>query len=192
VSADNKPVKQQVSMRSMSARLARSLTGNRVKVDPVLDPLVSIHREIHPKADVALLQRAYNKAERLHEGVYRKSGDPYISHPLAVATIAAEIGMDTTTLVAALLHDTVEDTDYSIDDLEHDFGAEVARLVDGGATLDKQAPGAGAGGGAPRSVWRRGAPRRARPRRRSARARRWRRCWHLGSRSRRPSSASYR
>lgn len=90
MSADNKPVKQQVSMRSMSARLARSLTGNRVKVDPVLDPLVSIHREIHPKADVALLQRAYNKAERLHEGVYRKSGDPYISHPLAVATIAAD------------------------------------------------------------------------------------------------------
>ena len=144
MSADNKPVKQQVSMRSMSARLARSLTGNRVKVDPVLDPLVSIHREIHPKADVALLQRAYNKAERLHEGVYRKSGDPYISHPLAVATIAAEIGMDTTTLVAALLHDTVEDTDYSIDDLEHDFGAEVARLVDGVTKLDKVALGAAA------------------------------------------------
>ncbi|PRQ11973.1 GTP pyrophosphokinase [Corynebacterium sp. 13CS0277] len=128
----------------MSARLARSLTGSRVKVDPVLDPLVAIHKKIHPKADVEVLQRAYHTAEKLHEGVYRKSGDPYITHPLAVATIAAEIGMDTTTLVAALLHDTVEDTDYSLDDLTRDFGAEVARLVDGVTKLDKVALGAAA------------------------------------------------
>ena len=99
------------TMRSMSARLARSLTGNRVKVNPVLEPLLSIHREFHPKADVELLSRAYDTAERLHEGVFRKSGDPYITHPLAVATIAAEIGMDTTTIIASLLHDTVEDTE---------------------------------------------------------------------------------
>ena len=104
-------------MRSMSARLARSLTGGRVKVNPVLDPLMSIHRKFHPKADADLLNRAYDTAERLHEGVFRKSGEPYITHPLAVATIAAEIGMDTTTIVAALLHDTVEDTDYSLEDL---------------------------------------------------------------------------
>ncbi|WP_157108939.1 RelA/SpoT family protein [Corynebacterium aquilae] len=128
----------------MSARLARSLTGSRVKVDPVLDPLVSIHKKIHPKADVEILQKAYHTAEKLHEGVFRKSGDPYITHPLAVATIAAEIGMDTTTLVAALLHDTVEDTDYSLDDLTQDFGAEVARLVDGVTKLDKVALGAAA------------------------------------------------
>ena len=140
----NKPVKQQSSMRSMSARLARSLTGNRVKVNPVLEPLLSIHKEFHPKADAALLERAYSTAERLHEGVYRKSGDPYITHPLAVATIAAEIGMDTTTLVAALLHDTVEDTDYSLEDLSRDFGEEVARLVDGVTKLDKVALGAAA------------------------------------------------
>lgn len=140
----NKPVKQQSSMRSMSARLARSLTGNRVKVNPVLEPLLSIHKEFHPKADAELLERAYSTAERLHEGVYRKSGDPYITHPLAVATIAAEIGMDTTTLVAALLHDTVEDTDYSLEDLSRDFGEEVARLVDGVTKLDKVALGAAA------------------------------------------------
>ncbi|MBV7302730.1 bifunctional (p)ppGpp synthetase/guanosine-3',5'-bis(diphosphate) 3'-pyrophosphohydrolase [Corynebacterium sp. TAE3-ERU2] len=141
---ENKPGRNQVSVRSMSARLARSLTGNKVKANPVLEPLISIHREIHPKCDVALLERAYSTAERLHEGVYRKSGDPYITHPLAVATIAAEIGMDTTTLLAALLHDTVEDTDYTLEDLTRDFGEEVARMVDGVTKLDKVALGAAA------------------------------------------------
>lgn len=131
-------------MRSMSARLARSLTGGRVKINPVLDPLMSIHRQFHPKADAELLNNAYNTAERLHEGVFRKSGEPYITHPLAVATIAAEIGMDTTTIVATLLHDTVEDTDYSLEDLTRDFGPEVARLVDGVTKLDKVALGAAA------------------------------------------------
>ncbi|MDU0477819.1 bifunctional (p)ppGpp synthetase/guanosine-3',5'-bis(diphosphate) 3'-pyrophosphohydrolase [Staphylococcus chromogenes] len=143
--AASKQHKQQVNMRSVSARLARSLTGGgKTKVDPVLDPLMSIHRQFHPKADGALLQRAYNTAEALHEGVMRKSGDPYITHPLAVATIAAEIGMDTTTLVAALLHDTVEDTDYSLEQLSEEFGAEVARLVDGVTKLDRVALGAAA------------------------------------------------
>jgi len=110
----------------------------------VLDPLVAVHRQVHPRADLAVLQRAYDTAERLHDGVYRKSGEPYITHPLAVATIAAEIGMDTTTLVAALLHDTVEDTDYTLEDLERDFGPEVARLVDGVTKLDKVALGSAA------------------------------------------------
>ncbi len=129
----------------MSARLARSLTGNRVKVNPVLEPLLSIHREFHPKADVETLSRAYETAERLHDGVFRKSGDPYITHPLAVATIAAEIGMDTTTLIAALLHDTVEDCeDYSLEQLTEEFGEEVARLVDGVTKLDRVALGAAA------------------------------------------------
>lgn len=133
-----------VGVRSMSARLARSLTGNRGRTNPVLDPLLSIHRQFHPKADAELLSRAYETAERLHDGVFRKSGDPYITHPLAVATIAAEIGMDTTTLVAALLHDTVEDTDYGLEQLTEEFGAEVARLVDGVTKLDKVALGAAA------------------------------------------------
>ena len=133
-----------IGVRGMSARLARSLTGNRPKINPVLAPLLSIHRQFHPKADGAVLDRAYATAERLHDGVYRKSGDPYITHPLAVATIAAEIGMDTTTLVAALLHDTVEDTDYTLEQLTEDFGEEVARLVDGVTKLDKVALGAAA------------------------------------------------
>lgn len=132
------------SARRYGARLARSLTGGRTKIKPVLDPLVAVHREVHPRADFTVLQKAYDTAERLHEGVYRKSGEPYITHPLAVATIAAEIGMDTTTLVAALLHDTVEDTDYSLEDLSNDFGPEVARLVDGVTKLDKVALGSAA------------------------------------------------
>lgn len=144
--SNEKPQKRSSSsMRSMSARLARSLTGaGRVRTNPVLDPLMTVHRQFHPKADAAVLTQAYDCAEQLHEGVRRKSGDPYITHPLAVATICAEIGMDTTTLVAALLHDTVEDTDYSLAELTDDFGPEVARLVDGVTKLDKVALGAAA------------------------------------------------
>ena len=129
----------------MAARIARSLTGSsKPKVNPVIGPLLSVHRRYHPKADSALLDRAYAVADKLHEGVLRKSGEPYITHPLAVATITAEIGMDTTTLVAALLHDTVEDTEYSLDDLTKDFGEEVARLVDGVTKLDKVVLGSAA------------------------------------------------
>ncbi|MBC2681643.1 RelA/SpoT family protein [Corynebacterium anserum] len=129
----------------MAARIARSLTGSgRTKVNPVLGPLLTVHRRYHPRAEVEILDRAYATAERLHEGVFRKSGEPYITHPLAVATIAAEIGMDTTTLAAALLHDTVEDTDYTLEDLTRDFGEEVAVLVDGVTKLDKVALGSAA------------------------------------------------
>ncbi|WP_226370384.1 RelA/SpoT family protein [Pseudonocardia oceani] len=124
--------------RRVRARIARRMTPQRVAVvAPVLEPLASIHRTLHPKADLALLQRAFDVADVKHEGQKRKSGDPYITHPLAVATILAELGMDTTTLVAALLHDTVEDTGYSLDDLRTEFGDEVAHLVDGVTKLDK-------------------------------------------------------
>jgi GTP diphosphokinase / guanosine-3',5'-bis(diphosphate) 3'-diphosphatase len=124
--------------RRVRARIARRMTPSRVAaVPPVLEPLATVHRSMHPKADLALLQRAYDVAATKHEGQQRKSGDPYITHPLAVATILAELGMDTTTLVAALLHDTVEDTDYPLDKLRAEFGEEVAHLVDGVTKLDK-------------------------------------------------------
>jgi guanosine-3',5'-bis(diphosphate) 3'-pyrophosphohydrolase len=118
------------------ARLNR-LGGTRPVVNPVLEPLLRAVRATHPKADVALLERAYAVAERHHQGQLRKSGDPYITHPLAVATILAELGMTEGTLAAALLHDTVEDTDYTLDELRADFGDEVAMLVDGVTKLDK-------------------------------------------------------
>ncbi|CAM3215617.1 bifunctional (p)ppGpp synthetase/guanosine-3',5'-bis(diphosphate) 3'-pyrophosphohydrolase [Nocardioides dubius] len=103
----------------------------------MLEPLFRAVRANHPKADLALLERAYLTAERLHAPQKRKSGEPYITHPLAVTTILADIGMTEPTLVAALLHDTVEDTPYTLEQLTADFGEEVARLVDGVTKLDK-------------------------------------------------------
>ncbi len=130
--------------RRVRARLARRMTSQRGALNPVLEPLVSVHREIHPKADLALLQRAYAVAEERHATQLRKSGDPYITHPLAVASILAELGMDTTTLVAALLHDTVEDTGYTLAALTTDFGEEVGHLVDGVTKLDRVVLGSAA------------------------------------------------
>ena len=103
----------------------------------MLEPLFRAVRANHPKADLALLERAYLTAEKLHGTQMRKSGDPYITHPLAVTTILADIGMTEPTLVASLLHDTVEDTPYTLDQLRADFGDEVALLVDGVTKLDK-------------------------------------------------------
>lgn len=118
------------------SRLAR-IGGRSSSANPVLDPLITIYRATHPKADVDVIQKAYDIAERMHEGQTRKSGDPYITHPLAVATILAELGMTAPTLCAALLHDTVEDTPYTLEQLGVDFGEEVVQLVDGVTKLDK-------------------------------------------------------
>ncbi|HMM94759.1 MAG: bifunctional (p)ppGpp synthetase/guanosine-3',5'-bis(diphosphate) 3'-pyrophosphohydrolase [Micrococcales bacterium] len=120
------------------ARAALARVGrNRPPSNPVLEPLLQIVRSTHPKADIALVERAYAVAERAHQGQKRRSGDDYITHPLAVTTILAELGMTPTTLAAALLHDTVEDTAYSLEALRRDFGDEIAMLVDGVTKLDK-------------------------------------------------------
>jgi guanosine-3',5'-bis(diphosphate) 3'-pyrophosphohydrolase len=125
--------------RRVRDRLARRIVASprAPVVRPVLEPLAALHRQSHPKADLVLLQRAYDVAEAAHSGQKRKSGDPYITHPLAVATILAGLGMDTTTLVAALLHDTVEDTGVTLDSITADFGSEVTHLVDGVTKIDK-------------------------------------------------------
>jgi GTP pyrophosphokinase len=106
-------------------------------MNPVLEPLFRTVRATHPKADLRLIERAYEVAAHHHRDQKRKSGDPYITHPLAVTTILAELGTDDETLCAALLHDTVEDTAYSLDELRADFGDNVALLVDGVTKLDK-------------------------------------------------------
>ncbi len=124
------------SGRGMRARLARIGTKSQPG-NPVLEPLFNAVRANHPKADLALLERAYLTAEEMHGTQMRKSGDRYITHPLAVTTILADIGMTEPTLVAALLHDTVEDTPYTLEQLTADFGEEVAALVDGVTKLDK-------------------------------------------------------
>jgi GTP diphosphokinase / guanosine-3',5'-bis(diphosphate) 3'-diphosphatase len=108
-------------------------------------PLLSAFRRQYPRArsDAQWLRTAYRVASYLHGDQRRKSGAPYITHPLAVATILAEMGMDAATLVAALLHDTVEDTDYTLAECRADFGPDVALLVDGvtklgGERLDRE------------------------------------------------------
>jgi len=118
-------------------RLARLGAQRGVTMNPVLEPLIKTVRATHPKVDVRLIERAYEVAAHHHREQKRKSGDPYITHPLAVATILAELGMQEATLAAALLHDTVEDTEYSLDELRADFGDEIAELVDGVTKLDK-------------------------------------------------------
>jgi GTP pyrophosphokinase len=125
------------SPRAVRNRLARMGGGRNQNEKPELEPLFRSIRANHPKADLALIERAYRTAEHLHRTQTRKSGDPYITHPLAVTTILADIGMTEPTLVAALLHDTVEDTPYTLDELRSDFGDEVAQLVDGVTKLDK-------------------------------------------------------
>ena len=94
-------------------------------------------RELNPKADLSVVEKAFEQAKNAHEGQLRKSGDPYITHPVAVAEILAELGLDPSTLAAALLHDTVEDTSYSSDQLRSQFGEEISNLVDGVTKLDR-------------------------------------------------------
>ena len=90
-----------------------------------------------PDADQEMVARAHEVAELAHRGQARLSGEPYIEHPLAVAGLLADLRLDADTLAAAILHDTVEDTEVTRDDLERDFGAEVAKLVDGVTKLGK-------------------------------------------------------
>jgi GTP pyrophosphokinase len=99
--------------------------------------LEAAHRAHCDQPDLLLVRKAYRIAEQMHRGQARKSGEPYITHPIAVSHILAEMGVDTATIAAGLLHDTVEDTSYSLERLRSDFGAEIARMVDGVTKLDK-------------------------------------------------------
>jgi GTP pyrophosphokinase len=103
----------------------------------LLKPVADGLAKSHPGYSNSDLERAYFAAEKAHTGQLRKSGEPYITHPVAVAEILTELGMDLPTVMAALLHDTVEDTFYSIDQIKSEFGDEVTSLVDGVTKLDK-------------------------------------------------------
>ncbi|MFG2210633.1 RelA/SpoT family protein [Streptomyces sp. NPDC048638] len=109
-----------------------------------LEHVAKVHRRHHPHADLDILSKAYVLAETSHRGQMRKSGEPYITHPLAVTLILAELGAETTTLTASLLHDTVEDTEVTLDQVRTEFGAEVCYLVDGVTKLEKVDYGAAA------------------------------------------------
>jgi hypothetical protein len=106
---------------------------------PVADPLASLSEALgttRPDADVDLLRRAYDVAAQCHQGQFRRSGDPYVTHPLSVATILAGLGADDQTLCAAILHDTVEDTPYTLTELSREFGQQTAAMVTGSMALD--------------------------------------------------------
>ena len=121
------------------ATVERVLPWRRqVQTTDALNPLLNAFRARHPKAsDTTLIVRAYETAEQAHEGQLRRSGEAYISHPLAVATILAGLGLDDVTVAAALLHDAVEDTGITVEDIEADFGSAVAAIVDGVTKLDR-------------------------------------------------------
>ncbi|MFF3364253.1 RelA/SpoT family protein [Streptomyces misionensis] len=116
----------------------------RDRLPDAIGHVVEAHRAHHPDADLEPLRRAYVLAESSHRGQTRKSGEPYITHPLAVTLILAELGAETTTLTASLLHDTVEDTDVTLDQVREQFGEEVRYLVDGVTKLEKVDYGAAA------------------------------------------------
>jgi len=106
-------------------------------MDTLLAPVVSALTEHHPNDKLVNLERAFLVAREAHTGQLRKSGEDYITHPVAVAAILAEFGLNEAVVIAALLHDTVEDTSYSLTQLRKDFGDEIALLVDGVTKLDK-------------------------------------------------------
>ncbi|MET7535217.1 RelA/SpoT family protein [Streptomyces sp. NPDC058293] len=124
------------------AALLGPAAGNRLP--DAIGHVVEAHRAHHPEAPLEPLRRAYVLAESSHRGQMRKSGEPYITHPLAVTLILAELGAETTTLTASLLHDTVEDTEVTLDQVRTEFGEEVAYLVDGVTKLEKVDYGAAA------------------------------------------------
>ncbi|MCW5253369.1 RelA/SpoT family protein [Streptomyces sp. SHP 1-2] len=141
------PPRRRTRPRLDLRRLGRAaLLGNpaRGRLPDAIGHVADAHRAHHPDADLDPLRRAYLLAESSHRGQMRKSGEPYITHPLAVTLILAELGAETTTLTASLLHDTVEDTEVTLDQVGEQFGAEVRFLVDGVTKLEKVDYGAAA------------------------------------------------
>jgi GTP pyrophosphokinase len=132
VSGTAPPTASIASRRALLPRLF-----SRAQPTGAVDRLLKTVRAHHPKADIALIERAYTAAERAHDGQLRKSGEPYITHPVAVAQILADLGIGAKTIAAALLHDTVEDTAYDLEQVQADFGDEIAMLVDGVTKLDR-------------------------------------------------------
>ncbi|WP_426496840.1 RelA/SpoT family protein [Streptomyces sp. D54] len=141
------PLRRRSRPRIDLRRLGRVALLGPVSRDRLPDAIGHVgeaHRAHHPDADLTILRRAYVLAESSHRGQMRKSGEPYITHPLAVTLILAELGAETTTLTASLLHDTVEDTEVTLDQVREQFGDEVCYLVDGVTKLEKVDYGAAA------------------------------------------------
>ncbi|MDX6356178.1 MAG: diphosphokinase / guanosine-3,5-bis(diphosphate) 3-diphosphatase [Streptomyces sp.] len=151
--ADRRRGLRRIDLRRIDLRRlgrAAALFGGasgRDRLPGAIEHLIKVHRGRQPGAGpeaVEQLRRAYVLAESSHRGQTRKSGEPYITHPLAVTLILAELGAETITLTASLLHDTVEDTEVTLDQVEREFGKAVAYLVDGVTKLEKVDYGAAA------------------------------------------------
>jgi GTP pyrophosphokinase len=127
---------EQVRSERRGGLLSRFRPGEPEAFPEGLDGLLRTVKAYNAKADLKEIERAFRFAEEHHAGQKRLSGEAFIEHPLAVARVLADLGLDTTTLQAALLHDTVEDTDVTVEALEEEFGAEVARIVDGLTKLE--------------------------------------------------------
>ncbi|MGY1438416.1 RelA/SpoT family protein [Streptomyces reniochalinae] len=123
-------------LRKLS-RVALLGAAPRDSLPDAIEHVAKVHRAHHPRADLRPLRRAYVLAESSHRGQMRKSGEPYITHPLAVTLLLAQLGAETTTLTASLLHDTVEDTAVTLDQVRSEFGDQVCYLVDGVTKLEK-------------------------------------------------------
>ena len=111
--------------------------GLETPIPDQLQEVIDILLKFHPGSDEKEIIRAFQTADYLHRTQNRKSGEQYITRPIAVAGMLADLGMTSPTIIAALLHDTVEDTEYDLEHLRSDFGDEVAGLVDGVTKLDK-------------------------------------------------------
>lgn len=111
--------------------------GRIEKVPETIDELLELIQKYYPNADLNFVRRAYEFSEKAHSGQIRRSGEPYISHPLGVAAILADLRLDLASIVTGLLHDTVEDTTVTLKDIEKNFGATVAALVDGVTKISK-------------------------------------------------------
>nr|WTB05090.1 HD domain-containing protein [Streptomyces antimycoticus] len=135
-----------IDLRNIRRFSRAALLGpaSRGRLPDAIEHVAKVHRAHHPGADLDVLRKAYVLAESSHRGQMRKSGEPYITHPLAVTLILAELGAETTTLTASLLHDTVEDTEVTLDQVGEEFGEEVRYLVDGVTKLEKVDYGAAA------------------------------------------------
>ncbi|MBQ9155721.1 MAG: bifunctional (p)ppGpp synthetase/guanosine-3',5'-bis(diphosphate) 3'-pyrophosphohydrolase [Eubacterium sp.] len=121
------------SQKQRVKRTEKEISKPKDFTDPevLYQNLVKAIRTYHPSTDLSLVKKAYHLADDAHKDQKRKSGEPYIIHPLCVATILAELELDKETIVAGILHDVVEDTDYTLDDITNMFNGEVALLVDG-------------------------------------------------------------
>ena len=122
-------------MESMDA--GRSLMNDKGNETVTIEDIIELARKTQPEADLDVIYSAYELARKAHEGQKRASGEEYIIHPLNVAKILCDMHLDEATISAALLHDVVEDTTYTIEEMQEQFGDEIAMLIDGVTKLGK-------------------------------------------------------